>query len=96
MLCKLKRSTQKSPTSLQDEVIEVVYETLDSAVIHDGAAIWRCYDGKRFSEDIDRYAAYPEDFKTELDKALARRGLSLLKSRQTIHRSSRYLMGQPR
>ena len=39
--------------------------------------------GKRFSEDIDRYAAYPEDFKTELDKALARRGLSLLKSRQT-------------
>lgn len=82
---KLKRATQKSLAELQDEAIEVVYETLDNAVMHGGTAIWRCYGGKRFSEDIDLYAVYPEDFRTKLDKALKRRGLTLAKFRQTYN-----------
>ena len=83
IIYKLKRKTQKELAELQDEVIEVVYELLDSAVIHGGTAIWRCYDGKRFSEDIDLYARYTENFKARLEQALKRRDLSLIKFRQT-------------
>ena len=83
IIYKLKRESQKELAELQDEAIEVVYELLDSAVIHGGTAIWRCYDGKRFSEDIDLYAQYTEDFETKIEKALKRRGLSLMKFRQT-------------
>ncbi len=82
---RLKRESQKNLTELQDEVIEVIYEILDDAVIHGGTAIWRCYGGKRFSEDIDIYAKYPEDFKIKLERVLKRRGLKLIKFRQTAN-----------
>jgi predicted nucleotidyltransferase component of viral defense system len=83
IIYKLKRSAQRELAGLQDEVIEVVYELLEDAVMHGGTAIWRCYGGKRFSEDIDLYAVFPEYFKTALDKALKRRGLILTKFRHT-------------
>ncbi len=80
---KLKRESQRKLAELQDEVIEVVYSLLEDVVIHGGTAIWRCYGGKRFSEDIDLYADYKEDFKEKLEKELKKRGLSLLKFRET-------------
>jgi len=45
---------------LQDTVIQIIYESVNAA-LHGGTAIWRCYNGKRFSEDIDIY------FKKEAD-----------------------------
>ncbi len=82
---RLRRESQKNLAELQDEVIEVVYEILDNAVIHGGTAIWRCYGGKRFSEDIDLYALHPEDLKLKLEGALNRRGLKLIKFRKTAN-----------
>jgi predicted nucleotidyltransferase component of viral defense system len=32
-----------------------MYRIFDRAVLHGGTAIWRCYRGNRFSEDIDVY-----------------------------------------
>jgi len=40
---------------LQDIVIDIIYEVFPKAVLHGGTAIWRCYQGTRFSEDIDIY-----------------------------------------
>ena len=85
IIYKLKRESQKELAELQDEVVDVVYTLLDNAVIHGGTAIWRCYGGKRFSEDIDLYANYLETFKTKLENELKRRSLKLFKFRQTAN-----------
>ncbi|MEM0202298.1 MAG: nucleotidyl transferase AbiEii/AbiGii toxin family protein [Candidatus Micrarchaeaceae archaeon] len=48
-------------------------------VMHGGTAIWRCYNGNRFSEDIDLYAT-DEQMKTldkELTWALSKRDVKL-------------------
>jgi predicted nucleotidyltransferase component of viral defense system len=47
---------------LQDDVIQIISESI-KAVLHGGTAIWRCYDGKRFSEDIDLYVKKEADVK---------------------------------
>lgn len=41
--------------SLQDEIVSTIFDSVNDAVFHGGTAIWRCYDGKRFSKDIDIY-----------------------------------------
>ena len=41
---------------LQDEVIDIIYNRVEpDATLYGGTAIWRCYGGNRFSEDIDIY-----------------------------------------
>ena len=85
IIYKLKRKAQKDLAELQDEVMEVVYEVFENAVMHGGTAIWRCYSGKRFSEDIDLYVKYTGDFKEQLEKSLKKRGLNLIKFRQTAN-----------
>ncbi|MGC8618550.1 MAG: nucleotidyl transferase AbiEii/AbiGii toxin family protein [Thermoplasmata archaeon] len=41
---------------LQDYVIDIIYSKIDaSSILYGGTAIWRCYGGNRFSEDIDIY-----------------------------------------
>ncbi|MEM0140275.1 MAG: nucleotidyl transferase AbiEii/AbiGii toxin family protein [Ferroplasma sp.] len=41
---------------LQDYVIDIIYDEFQpDALLYGGTAIWRCFDGTRFSEDIDIY-----------------------------------------
>lgn len=41
---------------LQDYVIDVIYNKIDSqSVLYGGTAIWRCFGGNRFSEEIEIY-----------------------------------------
>ena len=41
---------------MQDTVVELIYNYVQpDAVLYGGTAIWRCYSGGRFSEDIDIY-----------------------------------------
>ena len=41
---------------LQDEVIDIIYNRVEpDAILYGGTAIWRCFGGNRFSEDIDIY-----------------------------------------
>lgn len=41
---------------LQDYVIDLIYDDFQhNALLYGGTAIWRCFGGKRFSEDIDIY-----------------------------------------
>src|SRR3989344_5013149 len=52
---KIKKEKHKEIARAQDLIIEELYKVFEKAVIHGGTAIWRCYQGNRFSEDIDAY-----------------------------------------
>lgn len=47
---------------LQDDTVQIIFKTI-SAVLHGGTAIWRCYGGARFSEDIDLYVRKQGDIR---------------------------------
>ncbi len=52
---RLKKEAHRKIAHAQDLIVKEVYSILDKAVLHGGTAIWRCYNGKRFSEDLDFY-----------------------------------------
>lgn len=52
---RLKKEIHKKIAKTQDMVVETLFSIFDDAVFHGGTAIWRCYQGNRFSEDIDVY-----------------------------------------
>ncbi len=58
----MHNESQLNVARLQDTVIEIIFDNIN-AVLHGGTAIWRCYNGKRFSEDIDLYIAKEADIK---------------------------------
>jgi len=52
---RIKKEAHRNIASAQDLIIKSLYAVFNDAVFHGGTAIWRCYGGKRFSEDIDVY-----------------------------------------
>ena len=58
---RLKREVHRDIAYAQDLIMKEVYSIFNNAVLHGGTAIWRCYGGKRFSEDLDFY--FPNDKK---------------------------------
>lgn len=77
------RGSQASMAQLQDEALEIMYAVEPEAVLRGGTAIWRCYNGKRFSEDLDFYAPKSGFAREALEEQVARHGLSLTKFRKT-------------
>ncbi len=55
LILKLKKQAHRDIARAQDSIVEALYKVFDDAVLHGGTAIWRCYNGNRFSEDIDVY-----------------------------------------
>lgn len=55
LILRIKKESHKKIAKAQDLIVETLYEIFDNAVIHGGTAIWRCYKGNRFSEDVDVY-----------------------------------------
>lgn len=55
LILRLKRQQHKKIAQAQDLIIQELYNVFNNAVLHGGTAIWRCYNGRRFSEDIDVY-----------------------------------------
>lgn len=70
---------------LQDEVIDIVYSLEEKAVLHGGTALWRCFSGNRFSEDLDFYLNADKKFEREFKQKLESRGLQLLKYKKTTN-----------
>lgn len=54
---RLKKAAHKKLAFAQDLIIGIIYTHFPRAVVHGGTAIWRCYNGNRFSEDIDVYVS---------------------------------------
>jgi len=52
---RLKRRTHISIALAQDILMSEAYDAFPDCVLHGGTAIWRCYGGGRFSEDVDFY-----------------------------------------
>jgi len=82
---KLRKRIHLEVALLQDELVELMYDAFqqDRPVLHGGTAVWRCYSGNRFSEDLDFYAKADKDFKELFLRATAARSLSVSKYRQT-------------
>ena len=55
LILKIKKGTHKDIAQAQDIIVQELYDIFESAVFHGGTAIWRCYGGNRFSEDLDFY-----------------------------------------
>lgn len=54
--------------ALQDIVIRIIFESTHNAVFHGGTCVWRCYNGKRFSKDIDIYFTKESSIKRVLGR----------------------------
>lgn len=52
---ELTKGEQLQKARLQDQIAGALALEGRSAVLHGGTGIWRCYSGRRFSDDIDVY-----------------------------------------
>ncbi len=80
---QLKKKQQIEIAGLQDEVIDMVYSVADDLILHGGTSIWRCYSGKRFSEDLDLYSPTFPEKSTRFEKTVKSHGLALTKIKDT-------------
>ena len=80
---RLRRRLHVEMGRLQDEVVEAAYALDWKLVFHGGTAIWRCFSGNRFSEDLDFYAQSPGAISGGLEGALSSRALELVKFKRT-------------
>lgn len=79
---RLKKRQHVNIARLQDELVEMLYAADNACVFHGGTAIWRCYRGNRFSEDLDFYGLRGN--KADAFKSLVEsRGLRFLKFKRT-------------
>lgn len=78
---KLKRRMHKDIAYTQDLVVEEIYNFFTKAIIHGGTAIWRCYSGNRFSEDIDIYIKKNKEKINNFFESLEKKGFQIIKKR---------------
>ncbi len=76
---KLRSNSQIAIARLQDSIVEAFISVDSDIILHGGTAIWRCYSGNRFSDDVDVYATDRQVKKMshELGWALSRRGIMM-------------------
>ena len=77
----LKRRDELETAQLEDDTISVLANITDKMAMHGGTAIWRCYNGKRFSTDIDVYI-WDENFKEKFMNSAEKIGMEVSKFRE--------------
>ena len=80
---RMRRERHKKIARLQDIVVETLYGVFPRGVLHGGTAIWRCYSGNRFSEDVDMYLQKDIEKINKLFEELKRAGFEIIKKRIT-------------
>lgn len=83
LILRLKKQRHKEVALAQDILIREVFSIFDDAVLHGGTSIWRCYQGTRFSEDIDVYIPNDKKRIDLLFQRLQKRGFRLEKRKTT-------------
>jgi predicted nucleotidyltransferase component of viral defense system len=78
---KLKKKIQKELAYAQDVLVEEIYGFFPKAIIHGGTAIWRCYNGNRFSEDVDVYIERDEKKIEDFFLSLQKKGFQIIKKK---------------
>src|SRR3989344_3592343 len=79
---RIKKKAHQEIACAQDLIMVEVYDFFPKAVLHGGTAIWRCYKGNRFSEDIDVYLP-PKSKLEDLFNKLKQNGFNILKKKIT-------------
>lgn len=83
LILKIRKELHKGIAQAQDLIIQEMYSVIDNAVFHGGTAIWRCYKGNRFSEDIDIYLPRDIEKINRLFSRLEKAGFSIEKKKIT-------------
>ncbi len=83
LLNKIKGKENVAKGLLQDILIGIVYNLELNAVLHGGTSIWRCFNGNRFSDDLDFYLVPKPDFEDSFKLELIKNNLTLLKYKST-------------
>ena len=78
---KLKKKAEKEIAYAQDIIVGELYKFFPNAVIHGGTAIWRCYNGNRFSEDVDAYINKDLSKIEDFFNSLEGKGFKIIKKR---------------
>ncbi|MEM3402261.1 MAG: nucleotidyl transferase AbiEii/AbiGii toxin family protein [Candidatus Hadarchaeales archaeon] len=78
---KIKRRHHREVALAQDIVVEIFSSLFPRGVLYGGTAIWRCYSGNRFSEDIDVYMEKNLGKIDEMFQMLEKRGFTVVKKR---------------
>ncbi|MBW2966472.1 nucleotidyl transferase AbiEii/AbiGii toxin family protein [Candidatus Woesearchaeota archaeon] len=81
LILRLKKQMHKDVARAQDIIIKELYNMFDKAVLHGGTAIWRCYNGNRFSEDVDVYIQKDEKRINALFENLKKQGFIIKKKK---------------
>ena len=79
-MLRIKKKAHQDIAYAQDLMMEEVYRFFPKAVFHGGTALWRCYQGNRFSEDIDMYLPHKENVNKFFER-LQQKGFVIHKKR---------------
>jgi predicted nucleotidyltransferase component of viral defense system len=85
LILKLRKARHKEVAIAQDLIVEELYTVFERAVLHGGTAIWRCYQGNRFSEDIDAYLPRDLPKVNVFFENLEKKGFSIIKKKISEH-----------
>lgn len=81
LFLRLKKESHRKIALAQDLILSEVYKTFSRPVFHGGTAIWRCYGGRRFSEDLDFYLPHQKEKINQLFRELEKKGFIILKKK---------------
>lgn len=81
IILRLKKQIQKNLALAQDIIVKELFFVFEDAVLHGGTAIWRCYGGDRFSEDVDAYIPRDEKRLEVFFKNLESKGFRIEKKK---------------
>ena len=81
IILTLKKEFQKKIARAQDIIVEEMGKHFNQVVLHGGTAIWRCYNGNRFSEDVDVYISKDLNKINNFFETLKKRGFNLEKKK---------------
>ncbi len=82
----LKKREYQEISRFQDVVVEALYQTDSSIILHGGTTIWRCFSGSRFSNDIDAYISSKKELerlKTGILSTASDHGIKIEKIKDT-------------
>lgn len=85
---RLKKNIHKKTALAQDLLMDAVYTHFPKAIVHGGTVIWRCYNGNRFSEDVDIYLPkkeYDADIFNNFLNSLKDKGFFVKKFKKTAN-----------
>ena len=83
---RLKKRAQRDVATLEDVFIKIIYDIDNTAEIHGGTVVWRCFGGRRFSKDIDVYLQSRDELETlksKIKETTERYGAKMLKFKDT-------------